>query len=119
MGISYDGLAFPKAKDGDLRVERKRAKRLTDQEMEREARRAVRARDGFRCAVPGCRERGGHLHHIVYRSRSRRLRWATANLCFLCPGHHAMEHAGKITISGNADEHLTITGDKAALSFKL
>jgi hypothetical protein len=55
----------------------------------------------------------------VYRSRSRTLRWATANLCFLCPAHHALEHAGKITISGNADEHLTITGAKEYLEFKL
>jgi hypothetical protein len=40
-------------------------------------------------------------------------------LCFLCPAHHALEHAGKITISGNADEHLTITGAKEYLEFKL
>jgi 5-methylcytosine-specific restriction endonuclease McrA len=116
MGIDYSALAHPK---GTLRVERKRQKRLTDDECERHARAAVRHRDGRRCAVPGCREHGSHLHHIVYRSRSRTLRWATANLCFLCPAHHALEHAGKITISGNADEHLTITGAKEYLEFKL
>lgn len=116
MGIDYSQLAHPK---GELRVERKRQKRLSDEEQERDARKRVRLRDGRRCAVPGCREPGAHLHHIVYRSRSRALRWATANLCFLCPAHHAMEHAGRITISGNADEHLTITGDVEALKFKL
>ena len=116
MGIDYGGLAFPK---GELRVERKRQKRLTDEQSERDARAAVRKRDGARCTVPGCREAGVHLHHIVRRSRSRRLRWATGNLCFLCVAHHAMEHAGRIHISGDANVHLDITGDTEALRFRL
>jgi hypothetical protein len=116
MGIDWDLFAIPK---GTPRVVTKRAKRLQDDKDEYAARRAVRARDGYRCAVPGCRDRGDHLHHIVYRSRSRKLRWAPSNLVFLCPAHHALEHAGKITISGNADDELTITGDKAYLEFKL
>lgn len=116
MGIDYSQLAHTK---GTLRVEDKRAKRLADESLEDAARKAVRARDGRRCAVPGCRETGQHLHHIVYRSRSKAKRWSTQNLVFLCPGHHALVHAGRITISGNADEHLDIQGSKADLSFKL
>jgi len=116
MSIDYSVLALPK---GPLRVDEKRAKRLTDESLEAAARKAVRARDGKRCAVPGCRDAGVHLHHIVYRSKSKKLRWATSNLIYLCLAHHRLEHAGRITISGNADEHLTITGSKADLSFKL
>ena len=116
MGIDFSVLAHPK---GPLHVEDRRTKRLTAAELEDRARRIVRARDGQRCAVPGCRAHGAHLHHIVYRSQSRRLKWHTSNLCFLCVAHHQLEHGGKITITGNADEHLTITGDKKALSFKL
>lgn len=119
MGIDYAGFGFPKAHKGELRVEQKRDKRIQDESLEDAARKAVRKRDGLRCSVPGCREPGQHLHHIVRRSRSKALRWATSNLCYLCVAHHQLEHAGKIHISGNADEHLTIAGDKAALSFKL
>ena len=117
MGIDTSDLKFPKALE--LRVEAKRRKRITDQALEREARAQVRARDGNRCAVPGCREHGEHLHHIVYRSKSKALRWRTSNLCFLCRAHHAMEHAGKITISGDANVHLDVQGDRAILAFKL
>jgi len=116
MGIDYSQFAHPK---GALRVEEKRRKRLSDEELEREARKAVRARDGLRCAIPGCREKGEHLHHIVRRSRSKALRWHTSNLVYLCPWHHHQEHAGKISISGNADEEIVVTGDTAALRFKL
>lgn len=116
MGIDYGSLAFPK---GPLRVDDKRQKRIADESLEDAARKAVRLRDGARCSVPGCREAGAHLHHIVYRSRSKKLRWATSNLCFLCVVHHALEHAGRIHISGNADDELVITGAKADLKFRL
>jgi 5-methylcytosine-specific restriction endonuclease McrA len=116
MGIDMTGFAFPK---GKLRVEAKREKRLTDESLEAQARRAVRRRDGKRCTVPGCRDDGIHLHHIVYRSRSKKLRWATSNLCYLCRAHHELEHAGRITIRGDADVHLEILGDKKDLAFKL
>lgn len=120
MAIDYDALAAAGGiGKGELRAERKRRKRLDDDTLEAEARKAVRARDGSRCAVPGCREHGAHLHHIVYRSKSRALRWAIGNLCFLCVAHHQLEHAGKITLSGNADEELIVTGDKRYLEFKL
>lgn len=61
-----------------------------------------------------------HLHHIVYRSRSKKLRWAVSNLCYLCVAHHDLEHAGKITIHPRtADEELIITGEKQYLAFRL
>ena len=116
MGIDWSQFQFAK---GALRVEEKREKRLEDESLEDKARKAVRLRDGARCSVPGCREAGVHLHHIVYRSRSKKLRWATSNLCYLCVAHHRLEHAGRIHISGNADDELVITGAKADLKFKL
>ncbi len=116
MGIDTSMLAFPKGQPG---VALKRAKRLTDESQEDVARKAVRKRDGRRCAVPGCREDGVHLHHIVYRSKSKKLRWQTSNLCFLCTAHHAWEHAGKITITGNADEELVVKGERKYLAFKV
>jgi hypothetical protein len=116
MGIDWSQFAIPK---GPLRVEEKRRKRLDAETLEREARAAVKSRDLGKCRIPGCKERATELHHIVYRSKSKRLMWATANLVSLCKGHHAMEHGGKITISGNADEEIFITGDTKALRFKL
>jgi len=43
----------------------------------------------------------------------------TQNNCLICTGHHALRHAGKIQIQGNADEELIITGDVDALRFRL
>jgi 5-methylcytosine-specific restriction endonuclease McrA len=116
MGIDYSSLKFGK---GDLRIERKRDKRLSDEELEREARKAVRQRDGARCSVPGCREPGSDLHHLVRRSRSRERRWLPENLVFLCRAHHQLEHAGKIHIARKDDGELIVTGDRKWLAFKL
>ncbi len=116
MGIDWSLFAIPK---GPLRVEEKRDKRLTEAQAERQCREAVRKRDKGKCVVPSCKEPAKHLHHVVYRSKSKRLKWATSNCCSLCVAHHALEHAGRITIAGNADEHLTITGDRKDLSFRL
>lgn len=110
------GLKFAKS---EPRVLAKRRQRLTLAEQEREARIAVRKRDHGKCRIPGCKDRAEHLHHIVFRSHSTRLKWRTENLCSLCPGHHGLVHAGQITISGNADDELIIQGDKKLLSFKL
>ena len=116
MGIDWSGFAHPK---GALRVEVKREQRVKDESLEDKARKAVRKRDGARCSVPGCRESGVHLHHIVYRSKSKALKWASSNLCYLCVAHHALQHAGKISISGNADEELIMKGDRKWLAFRL
>lgn len=111
------GLAFPKP---EPRVIDKRQKRLDLAALERVCRAEVKRRDKSHCVVPGCKERTNlHLHHVVYRSHSRRMTWMTSNCCLVCPAHHALQHAGKISISGNADEHLTITGERKYLEFKL
>lgn len=117
MGIDYAALKFGK---GQLGVEVKREKRVTDESLEDAARKAVRLRDGWHCVVPGCKEAGIHLHHIVYRSRSKKLKWAHHNLCYLCVAHHQLEHAGKITIQPRtAEGELIVTGDARYLKFKL
>lgn len=82
-----------------------------DAQAERACRKVVKRRDDNRCVVPRCRAYGRHMHHIVYRSKSKGLRWATSNNCLLCTDHHRLEHAGAITIRGNADGRLVITGE--------
>lgn len=115
--IDYSGFAIPKVRAGDSRAEAKRAKRLDQATEERICREQVKRRDHGKCVVPGCKERSDHLHHITYRSKGGK--WRSGNICSLCSSHHAMVHLGKIQISGNADEHLTIAGETAALKFKL
>lgn len=117
MGIDMSGLKYGK---GSPLIEERKRQRLDLAALERQCRADVKRRDKGHCVVPGCKERSNlHLHHIVYRSQSRRMTWLTSNCCLLCPAHHALRHAGKISISGNADEHLTITGDRKYLEFKL
>lgn len=99
------------------RIYAKRATKLSLAQQERDCRIAVRRRDKGRCVVPGCKERSAHLHHIVYRSRGGK--WRSPNICSLCVAHHQLVHAGRIQISGNADEELIITGDRLDLEFKL
>lgn len=119
MAIDTSMLAFPKARRGKLQVEQKRAKRLTLAEQEREARRLVRLRDHGKCKVPGCKERSEHLHHVIYRSKSKRLKWAPENLVSLCAGHHGMVHAGRIAVSVEKDGEFIFRGAKQDLAFKL
>lgn len=97
----------------------KKTREKEDQRDERAARIAVKARDKGRCRIPGCGSTSDHLHHIVYRSKSKRLRWHTGNLVSLCLDHHRLEHAGIITISGDADGEIIITGDVNRLRFRL
>jgi hypothetical protein len=55
-------------------------------------RRALRARDGTRCAFPGCSCRGRDAHHVVH--------WAEGgptvleNIATLCRRHHTFVHEG-------------------------
>jgi hypothetical protein len=108
LGSYYRKAPIPKPEIGA--VTRKR-RDLKDAQAERACRQAVKQRDDNRCIVPRCRKYGRHMHHVVYRSRSKGLRWATANNCLLCVDHHRLEHAGEITIRGNADGALVVTGD--------
>lgn len=116
MDMTARGLAHPKPTPRV--ITRKKAEKV-DAKAERECRDAVKKRDKKKCVVPGCKEFGAHLHHIVYRSHSKKLRWVTGNCCLLCVDHHRLEHAGKIQISGDADDELIITGDVNALRFRL
>jgi hypothetical protein len=112
--IDYSQFAFAKGIPRVLdRIEKKRD--LAAQE--RACRLAVSKRDKGRCVVPGCREASQHLHHILFRSRGGK--WRSGNVCSLCITHHQMLHAGLIQISGDADVHLTITGDAKHLRFTL
>lgn len=116
-GVSYyQTCALPK---GELRAVTFRKRDLKDAKAERACRKVVKRRDDNRCVVPRCRNFGKHMHHIVYRSKSKGLRWATSNNCLLCVDHHRLEHAGEITIRGNADKTLVITGNVDALKFRL
>ncbi len=61
-------------------------------------RRALIARDGDRCAGPGCRTRAAHCHghHIIFASRGGPT--DIDNMVLLCPTHHASLHAGEFDI---------------------
>lgn len=110
------GLLFPKPTP---RVVAKKRLKLADAKAERAAREIVRKRDHGKCGIPGCKEKAAHLHHIVYRSKSRSRRWDPANLTSLCVDHHGLVHAGVIRISGNADDELIIEGETNLLRFGL
>jgi hypothetical protein len=60
------------------------------------------ARDGWRCAVPGCSSRRNlHDHHLHYRSRGGGN--AHANRVAVCAAHHLHGiHAGTVRASGTA-----------------
>jgi len=114
MDMSDPVFAFPKGTPRVLdRIEKKRdlAK------MERDCRIAVKKRDKGKCVVPGCKDASVHLHHVTYRSRGGK--WRSGNIASLCVKHHQLVHAGLIQIAGDADVHLTITGDAKLLRFKL
>ena len=66
-------------------------------------RRAIRLRDGGKCAVPTCRA-SSHLeiHHIVPREEGGD--HALPNLTLLCDGHHRARHEGFLSITGTAPE---------------
>jgi len=116
VSIDYSVLKWSK---GSPRVVEQRAKRLTLAEQERQARAIVRQRDHGKCKVPGCKDAATHLHHVVYRSKSKRLKWAPENLVSLCAGHHGLIHAGRITVTVQADGEFIFTGAKNDLAFKL
>lgn len=110
------GLRFAKP---ELSAKAKKRREKREAQNERAAREICRQRDHGHCRIPNCKERAVHLHHIVYRSQSKRLKWEPANLVSLCTEHHRLEHAGKIQISGNADDEIIVTGDLDYLRFRL
>lgn len=116
MAIDYSVFRYAKP---EPRIVTKKRQQKVDARDERACREIVRARDKGRCRIPNCHNRSEHLHHIVYRSKSRGLRWDPRNLASLCADHHALVHAGMIQISGNADEEIIVTGDVNLLRFRL
>lgn len=115
MAIGY-GVACPK---GTPRVLERRKKRITDAEAERDCRAAVKRLYGTKCVIPGCEEPGAHQHHVVYRSRSRKLKYEPTNRRPVCTGHHQLIHAGVIHLRFDDSGELIVEGPKDVLSFKL
>ncbi len=64
----------------------------------RAMRRALVARDGHHCAVPGCSQPVGYCdaHHIVWWIKGGHTK--LDNLVFLCRWHHLRIHAGDLTV---------------------
>lgn len=118
--MNYDFLkdipgAIPKP---EPRCVTKLRKKKLDAKDERACREIVRARDKGRCRIPNCHERATELHHIIGR-RAKATRWDPRNCVSLCKGHHDLRHAGVISIQGNADEEIVITGDVDRLRFRI
>lgn len=116
MAIDYSVLPLSK---GTPRVLSKQTAKRDQAKAERECRQQVKARDKGRCVVPGCTNRDVEMHHIIPRSRSSALKWATSNNCLLCRAHHQLRHNGLIQVSGNADDEVIVTGEKKYLEFRL
>src|SRR5262245_23861406 len=108
----------PIAKPEPRYLTKKRQAKM-DAKNERAAREITRKRDKGHCRVPNCRNRAQHLHHIVYRSKSKMNRWATGRLVWLCVDHHRLEHAGVISITGDGDKEIHVIGDTEYLNFRL
>ncbi len=62
----------------------------------------IYARDGWRCAVPGCSSYANlHAHHVLFRSAGGSDE--PSNLITLCAWHHQRGvHAGRVRIQGRA-----------------
>ncbi len=116
LGDFYRTCAIPKPEP--RAVTKKRAEK-EDARDERQCREQTRRRDKGRCRIPGCSERATELHHITYRSKSKRLRWQTGNCVWLCVEHHRLEHSGDITITGDADTEIIVEGNPDLLRFRL
>ena len=104
----YQTARFPKPA---IRAVTQKIRQLRDRQAERRCRTLTRLRDNGTCRIAGCRRSARHLHHLTYRSQTRRNRWATGRCLWLCVDHHRLVHAGEIRITGNADGRLTVTGD--------
>ncbi len=117
MGIDTSMLPYGKPAP---RVVAKREKRLSAEDRERVCRAEVWRLYGRKCNVPGCKEPAIDQHHIVYRSRSVRLKYEPTNRAPICRTHHQLLHAGKITIHPRTGEgELIVTGERKYLAFKL
>ena len=118
MGIDYSLFAIPKSRDGKIRVEAQRDKRLSNEEKERACRAEVKRRYGVCCAVPGCREKG-EQHHIEPRSTAPRRKYDPTNRRPICRAHHELIHRGKLDAYVDADGEFIVTGPRKYLEFTL
>ena len=116
MNMTDRRLAHPKPQP---RVLAKRKKRLDAAKAEILCRAEVRRLYGSGCAIPGCREKAVHQHHLVYRSRSKRLMYEPTNRAPLCVSHHRLVHDGLIHLRRDEDGELIVSGPKDLLKFKL
>ena len=68
--------------------------------------RRILARDGWRCAMPGCGSYGGlHVHHVIYRSHGGPE--VPHNEITLCVWHHQRgQHGGLLRVTGCAPDRL-------------
>jgi hypothetical protein len=65
----------------------------------------VRARDRWRCTVPGCSHGAEHSHHIEFLSRGG-ARTDPANQTAVCAFHHHCIHCGYLRAFGSAPDGL-------------
>jgi hypothetical protein len=70
-------------------------------------RRAVRERDGYRCAFPGCHSRRTDLHHIRHWARGGTTSYW--NLICLCEAHHVIVHEAGYLITRDQGRGFTFT----------
>ena len=83
---------------------------------------AIFARDGWRCAVPGCSSmRNLHAHHIRHRSQGGSD--DPSNLVTLCAFHHQRGvHGGTVRCRGRAPDALRfdlgVRGSRPLLSYR-
>jgi 5-methylcytosine-specific restriction endonuclease McrA len=70
---------------------------------------AVTTRDAHQCRICAKRVNAGqgHHHHVTFRSKGGGDE--TQNLILACPGCHALLHAHKLHVEGNADVALAIS----------
>jgi hypothetical protein len=66
----------------------------------------VRARDRWRCTVPGCSHSADHSHHIEFLSRGG-ARTDPSNQTAVCAFHHWCIHQGYLMVFGSAPDGLT------------
>lgn len=88
----------------------------TTKVVSRTMRRALKVRDGDRCAFPGCTSRVNlHGHHVRWWRRDLGPTDIT-NLLLLCSYHHTRVHKEHFTIEGDGRGHFTfLRADGAAL----
>ena len=79
-----------------------------DHEFTVAIRRAAYARDGGRCAFPGCRTTILQLHHMIFRRHGGPT--SLSNSAWVCGYHHWLVHEGRWTLRRQPDSSYLWTG---------